>query len=54
MSTRPVESLDVLSIGETMALLVAQEPGPLAQALPFSKRTAGADSLGTCARHPIN
>ena len=38
MSTRPIETLDVLSIGETMALLVAQEPGPLAQAQHFSKR----------------
>ena len=44
MSTRPIETLDVLSIGETMALLVAQEPGPLEQVQTFSKRLAGADS----------
>jgi sugar/nucleoside kinase (ribokinase family) len=36
--------LDVLSLGETMALLVAQEPGPLVQVQCFSKRLAGADS----------
>lgn len=38
------DALDVLSLGETMALLVAQEPGPLAQVQHFSKRLAGADS----------
>jgi sugar/nucleoside kinase (ribokinase family) len=38
------QSLDVLSLGETMALLVAQESGPLAQVQHFSKRLAGADS----------
>jgi sugar/nucleoside kinase (ribokinase family) len=38
------EALDVLSMGETMALLVAQEPGPLADVQSFSKRIAGADS----------
>ena len=43
MSAAP-EALDVLSIGETMALLVAQEPGPLAQVQHFSKRLAGADT----------
>lgn len=43
MSTLP-QSLDVLSIGETMALLVAQEPGPLAEVQHFSKRIAGADT----------
>ena len=36
--------LDVLSIGETMALLVADQPGPLVQAQHFSKRLAGADT----------
>jgi sugar/nucleoside kinase (ribokinase family) len=45
---RPVstaaDTLDVLSLGETMALLVAQELGPLAQVQHFSKRLAGADS----------
>lgn len=43
MNTFP-DQLDVLSLGETMALLVAQEPGPLAQVQSFSKRLAGADS----------
>ncbi len=37
-------ALDVLSMGETMALLVAQEPGPLAEVHSFSKRIAGADT----------
>lgn len=37
-------TFDVLSIGETMALLVADAPGPLAQAQHFSKRLAGADT----------
>ena len=37
-------TLDVLSMGETMALLVAQEPGPLAEVQSFSKRIAGADT----------
>ncbi len=36
--------LDVLSIGETMALLVAQEPGALEDVQNFSKRIAGADT----------
>ncbi|OYQ41467.1 2-dehydro-3-deoxygluconokinase [Rhodoferax sp. TH121] len=31
-------------MGETMALLVAQEPGPLAEVHSFSKRIAGADT----------
>ena len=39
-----IDALDVLSLGETMALLVASEPGPLAQVQHFSKRLAGADS----------
>ncbi len=43
MSTAP-QALDVLSMGETMALLVAQEPGPLAEVQSFSKRIAGADT----------
>lgn len=43
MTTAP-DQLDVLSLGETMALLVAQEPGPLDQVQTFSKRLAGADS----------
>lgn len=43
MSTMP-ETLDVLSMGETMALLVAQEPGPLAEVQGFIKRIAGADT----------
>ncbi len=43
MSSIP-DTLDVLSMGETMALLVAQEPGPLAEVQSFSKRIAGADT----------
>lgn len=43
MTTAP-EPLDVLTLGETMALLVAHEPGPLEQVQTFSKRLAGADS----------
>lgn len=43
MSAMP-DTLDVLSMGETMALLVAQEPGPLAEVQSFSKRIAGADT----------
>lgn len=39
-----VEKLDVLSMGETMALLVAQEAGALADVQTFSKRLAGADT----------
>ena len=37
-------ALDVLTIGESMVLLVADEPGPLCQVSHFSKRLAGADS----------
>lgn len=40
----PAEPLDLLTIGETMALLVADEPGPLAQVTHFTKRLAGADT----------
>jgi sugar/nucleoside kinase (ribokinase family) len=36
--------LDSIAIGETMALLVADEPGPLADAQHFSRRLAGADT----------
>ena len=36
--------LDSIAIGETMALLVADRPGPLADAQQFSRRLAGADS----------
>jgi len=43
VSTAP-DTLDVLSIGETMALLVAQEPGALVDVQSFSKRIAGADT----------
>jgi sugar/nucleoside kinase (ribokinase family) len=39
-----VSGFDVLSIGETMAMLVADAPGSLAQAQHFSKRLAGADT----------
>lgn len=36
--------LDSIAIGETMALLVADQPGPLADAQHFSRRLAGADT----------
>ena len=36
--------LDSIAIGETMALLVADQPGPLADAQHFTRRLAGADS----------
>ena len=36
--------LDSIAIGETMAMLVAHEPGPLADAQHFSRRLAGADT----------
>ena len=35
---------DLITIGETMALLVAVEPGSLAQVTHFTKRLAGADT----------
>lgn len=38
------KTLDLLCLGETMALLVAQQPGPLAQVHSFDKRIAGADT----------
>ena len=37
-------TLDVLTIGEAMMLLVADRPGPLEQAQAFYKRTAGAET----------
>lgn len=40
----PVFALDALVIGETMALLIADQPGPLAAVEHFSKRLAGADT----------
>src|SRR5919199_2306027 len=40
--TRP--SLDVVSLGETMVLLVAEQPGPLREATTFRRHVAGAES----------
>lgn len=37
-------ALDVVTFGEAMLLLVAQQPGPLEQVQSFSKRTAGAET----------
>lgn len=37
------QQLDVVTYGEAMAMFVAAEPGPLAQAGQFTKRIAGAD-----------
>ncbi len=36
--------MDVVTLGEAMLLLVAEEPGPLEQVLHFAKRTAGAET----------
>lgn len=36
--------IDVLTFGEAMMLLVADQPGPLERAQAFSKRTAGAET----------
>ena len=36
--------LDVVTFGEAMLMLVAQQPGPLEQVQSFSKRTAGAET----------
>lgn len=35
--------LDVLTVGEAMALLIAQQPGPLESAAGFTRATAGAE-----------
>ena len=37
-------SLDVVTFGEAMMMLVAEQPGPLEQAQSFIKRTAGAET----------
>jgi 2-dehydro-3-deoxygluconokinase len=37
-------ALDVITFGEAMMLLVADQPGPLEQAAAFHKRTAGAET----------
>ncbi|MDD0809542.1 sugar kinase [Curvibacter sp. RS43] len=42
-STSP-SSLDVITFGEAMMLLVADRPGPLEEAQAFYKRTAGAET----------
>jgi sugar/nucleoside kinase (ribokinase family) len=39
-----VPALDVVTFGETMAMFIAEELGPLAQVERFVKRVAGADS----------
>ena len=36
--------LDVITLGEAMLMLVAEEAGPLEQVQHFSKRTAGAET----------
>ncbi len=40
----PEPVMDVVTLGEAMVLLVADEPGPLQQVQRFSKRTAGAET----------
>jgi sugar/nucleoside kinase (ribokinase family) len=37
-------ALDAVTFGETMAMLIAEEPGPLSRVERFLKRVAGADS----------
>lgn len=37
-------AIDVVTFGEAMMLLVADQPGPLEQAQAFAKRTAGAET----------
>jgi 2-dehydro-3-deoxygluconokinase len=37
-------ALDVVTFGEAMLLLVAEQPGPIEQAQTFKKRTAGAET----------
>ncbi|KRP57797.1 sugar kinase [Pseudomonas trivialis] len=39
-----MSEIDILSFGETMAMLVAEQTGDLAQVMQFHKRIAGADS----------
>ncbi|WP_349745160.1 sugar kinase [Roseateles cavernae] len=39
-----MSSLDVITFGEAMMMLVADRPGPLERAETFSKRTAGAET----------
>ena len=38
------QQLDIITFGEAMLLLVADQPGPLEQATNFHKRTAGAET----------
>lgn len=38
------DALDVVTLGEAMVLLVADQPGPLQHAHSFTKRTAGAET----------
>jgi 2-dehydro-3-deoxygluconokinase len=45
------KAVDVLALGETMVLLLAQQPGPLREASTFSRHIAGAESnvcVGVC------
>jgi 2-dehydro-3-deoxygluconokinase len=43
MSKHPF-ALDVVTFGEAMTLLIAEQPGPLEAAISFTKRTAGAET----------
>jgi 2-dehydro-3-deoxygluconokinase len=46
-----VPAVDVLALGETMVLLLAQQPGPLREASSFTRHIAGAESnvaVGVC------
>jgi 2-dehydro-3-deoxygluconokinase len=45
------EKRDLIALGETMVLFLAQQPGPLREAFSFSRHVAGAESnvaVGMC------
>jgi sugar/nucleoside kinase (ribokinase family) len=44
MIPKQYQPIDVVTFGEAMMLLVADQPGPLEAAMAFSKRTAGAET----------
>ncbi len=44
LSMTTSKSLDVVTLGEAMVMLVAGQPGPLEQVETFHKRTAGAET----------
>ena len=44
LNNHPIPALDVITFGEAMLLLVADQTGPLEQVMAFHKRTAGAET----------